>query len=226
MRILYSTQLTAGALCLLLNSAASATVTLLDLSGFSGSETVVDYSNGALFNPVDGQIIDGVTHGFTVGGTSSPDATIDIVPGVTDFITLESIEGDSSGVLSLSFGSIQTHFGFGWALTAATGGMIELFDMSDASLGTFSFSGGPDTFFGFETGFAGVQSDTPFVRAEVSWNGSGRFSFDDMHFESTQVARIFEPGSLPLVLIGGLMLAVFSRNALSGHIALQEKLAW
>ncbi|MCB1977710.1 MAG: hypothetical protein KDE66_11995 [Nitrosomonas sp.] len=209
MRFPFSTQLTAGALCLLLNSAASAAITWLDQSGFSGSETVVDYSNGALFTPVDGQIIDGVAHGFTVGGAASADATIDILLGVTDFITLESIEGDANGVLSFSFGSTQTRLGFGWALTTATGGTIELFDNLDVSLGALPFSGAPDSLYGFETGFAGIESDMPFARAEVTWNGNGRFAVDDLHFESNRVVPVFEPASLPLVLIGSLLLAAF-----------------
>ncbi len=87
--------------------------------------------------------------------------------------------------------------GFGWAVVNLGGGTIELFDASKASLGTLAFSGAPDpTFVG---GFAGVQSDLAFARAEVTWDEVGsRFGFDNLRFESV----VPEPATIALVVIG------------------------
>jgi len=82
-------------------TAATAAVTSIGLAGFSGGESVISYDTADWFLPVDGQIIDGVAHGFTMGGNSSTDATVDIGPGVLDYVEPFSVEGDAAGVLTL-----------------------------------------------------------------------------------------------------------------------------
>ena len=112
----------AAALLLGTGTAATAAVTPIGLAGFSGGESVISYDTADWFLPVDGQIIDGVAHGFTMGGNSSTDATVDIGPGVLDYVEPFSVEGDATGVLTLAFGGPQTRIGFGWALSLAPPG--------------------------------------------------------------------------------------------------------
>ena len=196
----------ATAMLLNASTAASAAVSAIALGDFSGSETVISYDTGNLFAPVDGQVIDGVTHGFAVGGSSSLDATIDIVPGFLDFIDPFNVEGDANGVLSLTFGTPQTRMGFGWALNLSPpgGGTIALFDGSNNSLGSlvFSSNSGDSNVPGFATGFAGVQSDVAFLRAEVSWDQTGRFALDNLRFESSDVNGAPEPATAALLAFG------------------------
>jgi hypothetical protein len=170
------TRLAVVAASLLAATAAGAAITPIGLGDFSPTAALVDYDGAPLFDAVDGLTVGGVAHGFSVGGSASGDATINIVPGATDFITPFNIEGDSAGVLTLDFGGAQTRLGFGWLLLLASGGEVELFDAGGASLGSATFSGAPDSQFGWQTGYAAFESSSAFTRATVRFNGAAAFS--------------------------------------------------
>jgi hypothetical protein len=66
--------------------------------------------------PCDGLELDGVTYGFTIGGTASTDCTVGTVgPGVSNNIQAPNIEGNATGVLALAFANPTSTFGFGVA---------------------------------------------------------------------------------------------------------------
>jgi hypothetical protein len=192
------TRLAVVAASLLAATAAGAAITPIGLGDFSPTAALVDYDGAPLFDAVDGLTVGGVAHGFSVGGSASGDATINIVPGATDFITPFNIEGDSAGVLTLDFGGAQTRLGFGWLLLLASGGEVELFDAGGASLGSATFSGAPDSQFGWQTGYAAFESSSAFTRATVRFNDGGRFAFDDLRFEGG--GTVPEPGTLAQLL--------------------------
>ena len=164
---------------------------------FSGGETLIDYGPPLITGaPVDGLTISGVLHEFSVGGLSSLDATVSPGgPGDTNSVSPPLIEGDAAGLLSLSFPTPQTRFGFGFAILAtsalADGTTIELFDAGSASLGSIAFPALPDPT--FPGGFAGIESTEPFTSAEVTFSGdASRFALDDVRFENF----VPEPSSL------------------------------
>jgi len=190
-------------------SAYAAVLTAVGESAFA-ADPHLTYDDGVWFDPVDGQTIGGVVHGFTVGGSTSADALIDILPGVTDRITPFNIEGTSSGALSLTFGTAQTRIGFNWLLQGS-GGTVQLFDSSGALLGSTDFSGTTDSVTGGQTGFAGVESDTAFTRALVSWSGDGRFAFDDLRFGGGG-APVPLPGTLALLAAGAALMGAARRR--------------
>jgi len=169
----------------------------IGINGFSGDETLVDYGTIQTFEPVHGETFGGVLHEFTVNGLPSLDAIIDSGPGDTNNIAVANIEGTTAGVLSLIFPNPQNRLGYGFAVNdffdfVPNATTVELFDANDFSLGSLSADGTPDP--EFAGGFLGVESTTPFVRAEVTFNDS-RFAFDNLRYESVS-QNVPEPTTL------------------------------
>src|SRR5207245_776583 len=91
----------------------------------------------------------GVTYNFTVGGAASTDAVFGTSdgPGPTDFITPPNLEGNASGVLTLSFSTPTSHLRFGLARvifsSLTPGGSIILKDSGGSILGSFNLNTTP-----------------------------------------------------------------------------------
>lgn len=84
------------------------------------------------FQPVDGLSFSGVTFGFQIGGVPSTDANYGAFgPGSTTFVQDPSLEGNSAGVLTLTFDQPTTVLEFGLArsciCTLTPGVSVELF---------------------------------------------------------------------------------------------------
>lgn len=82
--------------------------------------------------PVDGLTFGGVTFGFEIGGASSEDAFYNrLGPGTLTFVDDPSLEGNSSGTLTLTFEEPTTTLSFGVArlcvCTMTPGVSVELF---------------------------------------------------------------------------------------------------
>jgi PEP-CTERM motif len=183
---------------------AAAVLTQIGEDAFA-SASLIDFGPTQTFAPINGQVIGGVTFGYTIGGLPSLDATIADGPGNTFHITVANIEGSSKGVLSILFPSPQELVGYGWAASLSPSATtIELFGPGHISLGTLSQIGLPDPF--FVGGFFGIASDMPFVEADVTFtNHPGvsqvvdLFAFDNLRFASTPVP---EPATLLLLGAG------------------------
>jgi hypothetical protein len=68
------------------------------------------------FQPVDGLSISGVTFGFQLGGVPSTDANYGAFgPGSTTYVQDPSLEGNSAGVLTMTFDQPTTVLEFGIA---------------------------------------------------------------------------------------------------------------
>ena len=107
------------------------------------------------------------------------------------------------GVLSLTFPTPMQSFGYGYAINTTLASdpiatSITLFDGA-TNLGTLSYTGTPDP--SFTGGFAGIQSDTPFTSANVTFDSANApaFAFDYVRFETS----VPEPGSLAILGVGG-----------------------
>ncbi len=150
-----------------------AAVTTVGSGAFSGSPQI-DFGPTPTGAPIDGQTINGVGFHFTISGTSSNDAVLDDGPGTTNNVSVANVEGNIAGDLSLVFPQPELLFGFGYAELAMAPSVsnaitIQLYDAANNPIGAESYTAAPDPT--FDGGFAGIHSDTPFVRADVTFAG-------------------------------------------------------
>ena len=154
--------------------------------------------------PVHGLTHDsGVEFAFTVNDQSSDDARYGANgPGTTTFVADPSIEGNSSGVLSVGFPEPVPFVQFGVARnvnTRNTTAVIELFDAENASRGVTNLSLVPMPTFA-EGQF--TYDGAPISRFTLSFAPQpavGRFAFDNLRF-----GVIPEPGAgmLAVLMVG------------------------
>lgn len=154
------------------------------------------------FQPVDGVSIAGVTFDFKIGGIDSLDANYASGgPGSITFVQDPSLEGNSSGILTLDFAAPTPLLGFGVALstfgTLTPGFTVELFDASLASLGIIPVT--TNSLISFtEAQFNHIG--TPILRAVLDFDDTaGRFALDNLTFNVTAIP---EPASILLMGIG------------------------
>jgi hypothetical protein len=90
--------------------------------------------------PCNGLELDGVTYAFTVAAVPSPDCAAGTAtgPGVTNNIQAPNLEGNAAGVLSLTFATPTSIFGFGVAQSTLTSPQPQsvLVDLFSPGVGT------------------------------------------------------------------------------------------
>ena len=160
------------------------------------------------FQPVNGLTFEGVTFGFTVGGSGSTDANYDALNGGIQTYTQDPvIEGDAAGVLMLDFAQPTPLLEFGvsestdQALTP--GFQVELFDAQLNSLGVTPVNTAPVGADFFTEGLFTYQG-TPVRRAVVTFSaGAQRFGFDNLTFiGAASPAPALSPIGLALAMMG------------------------
>ncbi len=201
-------------LCVVLAVAAPARATVIAITpGDLAGATLIDFGAIQTFAPINGQTINGVTFGYAINGIASNNAVIDDGPGNTNNITIANVvnsSGNSGAVLSMTFPSLETRMGYGYAILAtgfvANATTVSLFDGANMLVGTLSANGSPDPI--FTGGFLGVASDIPFLRADVTFSTQGAaFAFDNLRFSDVPVPTIPEPATITLVGLGVIGLA-------------------
>ncbi|MEQ9481163.1 DUF7453 family protein [Coleofasciculus sp. F4-SAH-05] len=182
------------------------TFNLIGIDDFSGQETLVDYPDsiqpfGEYYTLIPHFIIDDVLH---LGHLYDGEAVLN-----TNNVTSPNITFGLDGKqLSLIFPELQNRLGFGFALSQyegfpldipidedflANAVTVKLFDDAYNLLGTFSGDAQPDP--KFLGGFFGIESTTPFLRAEITFNeGYEEFAFDNLRYE---LVTLEEPATVP-----------------------------
>jgi len=141
------------------------------------------------FQPVDGLSTSGITFGFQIGGVPSSDANYGAFgPGSITFVQDPSLEGNSDGVLTLTFDQPTTALEFGLArsctCTLTPGVSVELFKpgAADRSRSVVTLTTSPVVSFS-EVLFS--YSGPAIQTAVITFPSSGlapRFALDNLKF--------------------------------------------
>ncbi len=141
--------------------------------------------------PVDGLTVKGVTFDFKVNGVDSTAAFFGgNGPGTTTYTQDPSLEGPTSGVLTLDFAAPVSTLKFGFALsttvTVPDATTVHLFDASSHEIGVFTVSATPGSNI-FTSGLFDYSGATPVARAVVNFNSSlaGAFVVDNLQFTTS-----------------------------------------
>ena len=160
--------------------------------------------------PVDDLTFQGVAFDFKVAGVDSTDATYNTFgPGSITYVQDPSLEGTSSGVLTLDFATPTAVLEFGVALdtidTLIPGFTVDLFDATLAPIGSFPVTTQVLVLAGFTEGQFVYPGGSDVGRAVVSFDAAAtRFAFDNLTF-------VPEPSSALLLAAGLAGLAVRGR---------------
>jgi hypothetical protein len=198
-----------------LTASGIASATTIPISEASMGPVLIDFGAVQTLAPINGVTIGGVLFNFSISGVPSVDAIIDDGPGNTNHVAVANIEGNTLGVLTLTFPGLESRFGFGYAISTSGAVLnsthVDLFDAVNTLLGGLSFNGVNDP--AFTGGFAGIGSTIPFAKAQVTFNSAAaaRFAFDNVRFDAQPVSAVPEPASA--ILIGtGLAAAALRRR--------------
>lgn len=142
------------------------------------------------FQPVDDLSFMGVTFDFKVGGSDSLDANYNSNgPGTINFVQDPSLEGDSSGILTLDFDKHISKLDFGVALNRTDivlipGFTVELFDENLISLGVTPVN--TNSPIDYTEGMFSYIGGSSVKRAVIDFNetSTNRFALDNLHFQA------------------------------------------
>lgn len=161
------------------------------------------------YQSVDGLSYDGVTFGFTVGGSPSTDAYYGAIgPGALIHLQDKSLEGSARGILTLDFASPTNLLEFGIALNTksqVTGAYtVELFDESLGSIGITSEDTNP--LICWSEGKFSYSSGTAISRAVIDFNEqySRRFAMDNLNTNTIPAPGAILLGSIGVSCVGWL----------------------
>ena len=188
-------------LAVLAAPAARASTIAIGIGAFDPGSTLTTFTGLSNGKEVNNLVVDGLLFQYSLG---NGDVVIDGGPGVTNNIAPPNVVsvGNDSGVLAITFPSLISQFGYGFAIESfgvnPASTTISLFDGA-VPVGSLSYGGAPDPM--FTGGFAGIQSTLAFNRAELTFNSAvaPAFAVDNIRTSSNTVP---EPGTLLLVGAG------------------------
>ena len=195
------------ALCLLMlhltAPTAQASVIGIGVGAFGPGSTLTDFTGLANLTEVNGLTVNGILFSYSLGNGR---LVLDGGPGTTNNIqplNIVSGPGGNSGVLTLTFPSSMSSFGYGFAVlttfSVANATTIDLFS-GTTNVGSLSYSGAPDPV--FAGGFAGIQSTIPFNSARVTFNSTVGPAFAMDNIRTAGAIGVPEPSAFVLLVTG------------------------
>lgn len=183
-------------------------VTVLMSAGVADAAVTLTFDELHM-QPVDSLSYMGVTFGFKVGGSPSPDAYYNAIgPGSITYLQGSTLEDNAAGILILDFAPIPTDkLQFGVALSTfehvTSAYIVELFDKSLVSLGSFSEDTHPFVLWS-EDQF--TYSGTPVRRAVIDFNEqvATRFALDNLTYDPVPAPDAVLLGSIGVIFVGWL----------------------
>jgi hypothetical protein len=195
------------ALCLLMlhltAPTAQASVIGIGVGAFGPGSTLTTFTGLANGLEVNGLITDGILFNYSLGNGR---LVIDGGPGTTNNVQPQNIvsaPGGNAGILTLTFPSSISSFGYGYAVlttfSVANATTIDLFS-GTTNVGSLSHNALPDPL--FAGGFAGIQSTIPFNSARVTFNSTVGPAFAMDNIRTAGAIGVPEPSTFVLVAIG------------------------
>lgn len=181
-----------------------ASVMGVGVGAFGAGSTLTTFTGIPDFTEVNGLTVSGILFTYSVGNgnvamDNGPGTTLNINP--PNIVVLPS--GNPSGILTLTFPTPLSQFGYGYALLAiapvTNATTITLFQGA-TNVGSLSYNAVPDL--SFAGGFAGIASTIPFDRAQLTFNSLAAPSWAVDNVRTTPGTSVPEPVSLVLLGVG------------------------
>jgi hypothetical protein len=194
---------------------AEASVIGVGVGAFGAGSTLSTFAGLPDFTEVNGLTVDGILYNYSLGNGQ---VVINGGPGTTNNITPPNVVtvpgGNPAGILTLTFPSARSQFGFGYAVLTTTpvtnATTITLFDGA-TNVGSLSYNAVPDPT--FSGGFAGIASTLPFNSARVTFNSVDASAFAMDNVRTTPVTSAPEPSTVALLGTGLVLLQFCRRSA-------------
>jgi hypothetical protein len=189
---------------------AEASVMSIGVGAFGPGSTLSTFTGIPDGTEVNGLTVNGILYSYSLGNGQ---LIMDAGPGITNNIAPQNIVsiGNNTGVLTLTFPTPISMFGYGYAIlnvTTVTATTITVFDGA-TNVGSLPYIGAPDpTFTG---GFAGIASTIPFTSASLTFNSIAAPAFALDNVRTGTVVSAPEP-SAALLLGTGLGVLWFRRR--------------
>ena len=184
---------------------SAAAQTAVPIAAFPAGSTILTFAGLVDGTEVNGLTLGGVLFTYSLGNGN---VVIDGGPGVTNNVAPPNIVsvGSPAGILRLTLPGTYSTFGYGFAVLSgsslASATTISLYSGA-TNVGSLTYAAAPDPI--FAGGFAGIHSDAPFDRVDITFDAAvaPAFALDDIRLAATVV-----PEPATLVLVGGGLLGL------------------
>ena len=197
------------ALILGASTRANAAVIPLTAADFAGT-SLITFDGIPDGTPVNGMTVDGVLFNYLLNSVASNALVVDDGPALSNNVSRPNLVtvgvGNANGILRLTFAEPEERLAYGFAvlgnLVLPDATTVRLFDGTDVMVGVLSAASSVDFDPIFNSGFLGLRSTIPFVRADITFSPIALgFAFDNVRF-APAAATVPEPASVILLLAG------------------------